>query len=282
MPSPTQSQFDFNATSRDAWQAFAEHRSKVTRLLLDALPTPGAARLCVLGAGNVNDLNLMELMQTFDQIHLVDLDAQALAGGLARQQLAGSPQIFLHGGLDVTAQFKQIENWSSKADLSDAELAACVDLPAQQLSATLPGPFDVVTSTCLLSQLMLCVREAIGEAHPRFVDAIQAVRLGHLRLLAHLTRPGGRLLLFTDIVSSESSSELATVPDAQLPLLLRRLIGERNFFHGMNPAVIGSLFSTDPVLKAQLTDIAITAPWRWNLGQRTYAVCAFLAKRHQV
>ena len=63
----------FNRSTRDHWPHFASHRDWIERLLVaDGLG--GGGRLCVLGAGNCNDLDLPALAEAFDEIHLVDLD----------------------------------------------------------------------------------------------------------------------------------------------------------------------------------------------------------------
>ena len=79
-------QFEYNATSRDCWGRFRAHRDKVTGLLSNATP---ANRLCVLGAGNANDLDLNVLLHFYREMHLTDLDADALCRGVARQGLEG-------------------------------------------------------------------------------------------------------------------------------------------------------------------------------------------------
>src|SRR6185437_4823832 len=95
-------QIAFNATSRDQWEAFAEHRRCLTAVLARG-PTVGRSRLCVLGAGNTNDLDLTALLTAHREVHLVDIDSQALALGVARQGVAKHPGLHLHGGVDVTA-----------------------------------------------------------------------------------------------------------------------------------------------------------------------------------
>jgi len=82
-------------------------------------------------------------------------------------------------------------------------------------------------------------------------------------------------VLVTDLVSSDTCAELRTVPDVELPPLLNQLIEARNFYHGVNPAVLYSLLATDPLLSPQVTDLAASQPWRWDMGARVYAVCAF-------
>ena len=39
----------------------------------------------MLGAGNANDLDLEQLARRFDEVHLVDIDAAALARATGRQ-----------------------------------------------------------------------------------------------------------------------------------------------------------------------------------------------------
>jgi hypothetical protein len=126
----------------------------------------------------------------------------------------------------------------------------------------------------LLSQLVGCVVRTAGESHPRFLEALRAVRAGHLRLLADLVAPGGAGVLIADVVSSDTAPALASAQERLLPGLLAGLIQQRNFFHGVNPAVLGSFFRTDPVVAEQVTDLEGVPPWLWDFGPRVYLVCA--------
>src|SRR2546427_6062344 len=109
-------QIEFNAGSRDTWDLFRPHRDWVTGLLQPAL-TAITPRVCVLGAGNCNDLDLATLLHTFQEIHLVDLDAEALTHGVARQGLENNPAVRTHGGLDVTGMFDELAGWSPQTVL---------------------------------------------------------------------------------------------------------------------------------------------------------------------
>jgi hypothetical protein len=264
-------QIDNNVACRDRWDLFRAHRDRVTGLLCGAAP---AGRLCVLGAGNANDLDLAGLLGTYREVHLVDLDADAMALGVARQGLARNPAIHLHGDVDLTGVIGRMTAWSANGDLSDEELAACAGRPLSHVRPLLPGPFDVAASTCLLSQIVNCAVRTVGDRHPQFLAALQALRVGHLRLLVDLVAPGGAGLLMTDIVSSDTAPSLASVPDAHLPAVVARLVAERNFFHGVNPAVLVSLFRDDPFLASQAVAVEGLRPWLWDFGPRTYLVCA--------
>ena len=177
-----------------------------------------------------------------EELHLVDLDAHALAQGVARQGLAENEALHLYGNIDVTGQLAAMGTWASGAIL-DSDLEACIARPVEVISAIVPGRFDVVASCCLLSQLIGAVVDTAGEGHPRFRELVQAVRLGHLRLLMHLVAPGGRGVLITDLVSSTTAPPLAATAQDRLPHLLGGLIEAGNFFDGVNPAVIRTAFA---------------------------------------
>jgi hypothetical protein len=71
---------------------------------------------------------------------------------------------------------------------------------------------------------------------------------------------------------------LASTAQDRLPRLLRGLIEAGNFFHGVNPTVIGPLLRSE-VLNSQAADVAFTDPWLWNLGPRVYAVYAVTMRK---
>ncbi|PZD71445.1 hypothetical protein C1752_06408 [Acaryochloris thomasi RCC1774] len=270
-----QRQTDFNLSSRNAWDVFADHRDRVTSQLMQGVD---GSRLCILGAGNCNDLDLQTLVQFHREVHLVDIDTNALDQGVVRQNLANHSRIHVHGDIDLTGMLDQIANWSSDTHVSETDIAAFLDHPIHSLKR-IPGPFDVVASTCILSQLIKTVVDAVGEEHQRFLALIQAIRMGHLRHLMQLTVSGGTSLLFTDVVSSTSYPGLASVPTHNLSQVLSQLIKDGNFFHGVNPAVLMNLFRQDPELSEQVTTIEPIGPWLWDLGPRSYAVVALKLKR---
>jgi hypothetical protein len=260
-----------NRASAAGWSEFADHRVRLTGLLT---AHAGQGSLCVLGAGNCNDLDLGRLTAAFDTVRLVDLDGAALNAGVARQPATGD-KLALHGGLDLTGAFSQMATWSgevphgAEAFLAAAPLASIRHLPSS----------GVVVSTCLLSQLVGALVEAVGEMHPRFVTLLQALRLGHLRQMLQLTAPGGVCLLVTDVVSSDTLPELDLVDNQALPGCLEHALRDRNFFHGTNPVVLAELFRSQPGIAEQVEHVVGVAPWRWNLGPRRYLVAAFLLKK---
>jgi hypothetical protein len=269
------SQLENNQGSRNCWDAFADHRKRVMALLHKKSPRD-RARICIFGAGNCNDLDLASLLAAYDEIHLVDLDKYALGEGVARQGFMNATAFRLHE-VDLTASLGVMAQWSPLAAIGDTEVAACAERPVQSVTGKLPGPFEIVASTCVLSQLMEVVTQSVGVAHPRFLELVQAVRIGHLRLLMNLVAPGGAGVLISDIVSSDTVATLGAISEGELPGALVELLQARNFFHGVNPAIVTPLFKTDPILSPQITELQVAWPWRWNCGSRLYLVYAIKA-----
>jgi hypothetical protein len=70
-----------NASTRLAFDRYSNHRAQQMALVGGWR----GERLAVLGAGNCNDLDLTTLAGSFREIHLFDIDAQALEGAYRRQ-----------------------------------------------------------------------------------------------------------------------------------------------------------------------------------------------------
>lgn len=262
------------------WDRFGPHRDRVTRLLVESA-APGG-RLCVLGAGNCNDVDLGALLDEFQEVHLVDLDADALAAGVARQGHEDSARVLPHGDVDVSFIADRLARWTPEHPPESGELDACLERAATHPPLDLPGPFDTVCSACLLTQLLDSVAMSLGERHPRYLDTVLEVRARHLRLLVELVRPGGTGVLVMEIVSSATYVELPNVPESRLGETATWLINERNFFTGMNPVVILGAFQWDPQLAPLVETAQITQPWLWDLGPRVYLVCAIVVRRRVV
>ncbi|GAA3350288.1 hypothetical protein GCM10020358_75610 [Amorphoplanes nipponensis] len=240
-------QRELNLGSAGLWDGFAEHRRRVTGLILAHRTGRPASRLVVLGAGNGNDLELGRLLTAFAAVDLVDIDADALAGAVARQRITPGARLRLHGGVDLTeATPEQLRR------LSQA---------------------DVVVSTTLLTQL-IDFAAADGATGPELL----AVRDRHLRLISDLVMPRGTGVLVTDVVSSDTCPPLRGTGIDGLGPLLAECVNAGNFFTGANPFAIERRLRADPELP--LDRIGMAPPWRWDLGERSYLVSA-LAFRKQ-
>jgi hypothetical protein len=266
-------QVAFNAASRGQWEAFADHRRRLTGVLARGATSRGS-RLCVLGAGNANDLDLPALLAAHRQVHLVDIDAEALALGAARQGVAGHPGLRLHGGVDVTATLGVLSGWGPMSAVGPADLDALAAWPASRAAAVLPGGFDRVASTCLLSQVLETAAHALGRGHRQLAEVEAALLAGHLRLMARLAAPGGEVVLVAEVVSSDTLAELPSMSPDELAGLLPRLRREGKHFRGVHPQHLLTVLRADPSVGPRVAAAASLAPWCWRLHARTYLVGA--------
>ena len=205
-----------NADSRGRWECFASHRGKVTEMLLDT-HADGQGRLCLLGAGNCNDLDLIALTNAFAEVHLVDLDKEAISSGVASQGLADANRVCVHGDIDIAGCNEIVSDWTPERLTTDVDVQRCLDTANSHPAPQIPGPFDAVASVCLLTQLFDSVAMSLGGEHPRFLEVLTCIRLRHIRLLFELLQPGGTALFITDFVSSSTAPQLAITSEDDLP-----------------------------------------------------------------
>jgi hypothetical protein len=249
----------------------------VTQVLLAAAPAIGG-KLCVLGAGNCNDLALSQLAEAFTHVDLVDIDEQAIAAGIARQGIDTS-HVTAHVSVDVTGVAHLMSAWIPAVPAPDEQVDDCIANTKRSALPLNASGYAVAASIGLLSQLMESIKLTLGADHPRFLDLMTCVRREHLRQLVDLATPGGSVVLITDVVSSVTVPELATAASTELPALIGRAIAQRNFFTGVNPFVIKRMLETELPFATRLIDVRLSNPWVWDLGPRLYAVCALTARR---
>jgi hypothetical protein len=137
----------------------------------------------------------------------------------------------------------------------------------------LPGRFDRVASTCLLSQLIDTARHALVD-HPRLGRVAAAIRAGHLRLLARLARPLGTAVLISDVVSSAHLPGLSSMLESELAGLLPRLAREGNHIGGVHPEGLRRALLGDDQLGPHVVGLRSIPPWLWRLHERDYLVWA--------
>jgi hypothetical protein len=232
-----------NRSSAADWQRFSAHRARITRLCAGAT----GPRLAVLGAGNCNDLELATLAAHFDQIHLVDLDEEALLRARDRQPLDDPSKLVLHAGTDLSGGAIARLLAREQPSVSDQELESWLDEGCAAVVRALPGPFDTVLSSCVLSQLIQSACWLLGSSHPDLEDLGAILALLHLRSMALLLAPGGTLLLVTDTASSKN---------LEAPFL------------GTSVGFVQRALARDELLRERLGPASLIEPWLWSLGDQ--------------
>jgi hypothetical protein len=251
------------------WDLSESHRGIVTELVCSEAP-PHDGRLCILGAGQCNEIDLGLLLEKFSRITLVDLDPASLQAGVAQQKLAGDPRVELIGGIDLADNKRLLERHSREPS---QELFANILQRSAIPSISRLDKYDVVASICILSQLLGKVVACVEDRDEKFIELLKTVRRSHLNIIFNALNKGGTGILVTDFVSSDSLPDLLETTD--LELTITTAIESNNYFHGLNPHQVARVL-TESDFKQRLQTLDVTAPWRWVTALRVYACFALV------
>lgn len=274
-------QKESNKAALKYYSDFESHRQQQTQYILSSV-TEKSERICILGAGNCYDIDLERIAAHFSEIHLVDIDRDALINARARVSPAVMKKLFLHAPVDVSCANKKMEAWLDMK-VSPEALMAFPETAVKSLLKKLPGPFDCVVSSCILSQIMLTLRRVLGEQHPLFEAGLITLIITHLKALSALTTENGQALLITD-VSSDDVAPLAEFPKQTDGLdFLQKLIQNHQTFHYLAPELLATLAQQDPALEQAVTISEPQKAWLWHNGpKQTFLVyaLALMKKTH--
>jgi hypothetical protein len=267
-----------NRETAAGWDSFASHRQRVTELLLQD-PPAAAGTLAILGAGNCNDLDLAQLLSRFQDVHLFDIDREALVRARDRQPAELAARLQLHAPLDLGGALGEVGQFR-KRSASPAELGALPQAGSRGVLAQVSERFDRVASTCLLSQLVHGCQQLLGDTHSQLQEIACAVVVAHLRILAQLVKPGGAGLLVTDVVSSDTYP-LEELWGQQPPWkLLDELEATGNHLSGTTPSFVRRVLKTDLVVGPLIGSTRLVEPWLWQLSaEETYLVYGLAFER---
>ena len=266
----------------DDWLLYAHHRARLTDAILSSLPpspSPGEARLCLLGAGACNDVDLSALAQRFREIHLVDLDEAALARAVARQTPDVRARLRRHAPVDLSGLTPHLGGWKKRPPtFGQTEAAAAAGRAA--VLARLPGPFDVVASTCVLTQMSFHLTDVLGDDHLMIGPIRQALIVAHLGSLLGLVAPGGGALFACDLVSSSFYPLDDLPPGRDLRAVMADVVDSETFYLAANPTLIRRLLRRDDTLRGLAEEPQLLDPWLWTgPRERTYLVYALRLRR---
>ena len=260
----------WNRRFPDSWTRYAPHRRRVMSLLSE-LPPGGS--VCVLGAGNCNDVALDELARAHTEIHLVDLDGEALERSRDRQVRGVREKLRLHPGVDLSGLLDHLDEWGDRFP-ARSELGKTAVLAAQGILRTLGQRFSAVVSTCVLSQLAVPFRRAWVTSRTNWADLLSALHAVHLATIAGSVERGGRALLVFDTSSSKDTPALASRGE----LSARELAAFAETAHARGEltfepapeAVVMHLRS--PGLTTLVAEPTLGLPWLWDLGDAVQLV----------
>jgi len=261
-----------NEHGRGHKDLYKRHREQLTAVLTQACPKAGG-RLALLGAGNCNDVDLDALLSVLGEVHLVDIDREAIASARAQLGKELQQRVFLHAPVDLSGLLKIWDAARTKHP-TFAEIDSWPERGAQNVQKVLPGLFDLVASCCVLTQMSWGLRQSLGQNHPFETQAREALVAAHLRSMCALA-PGGKVVLACDMISTEYYPLDDLPANADLTALMERLIGEQNYYQGGNPVLVRRLLRKDPILSQAVKSANWLAPWLWHgPKERTYLVYA--------
>jgi hypothetical protein len=256
------------------WDLYQGHRDRLTRLLEAIQRGEG---LCVLGAGNGDDLELPRLVRAFGEVHLVDLDGEALARALARVPEPQRRRITVHAELDLGGLLDSMEVWADDFP-GEGRWRGLADEAAARIAAQVGRRFDVVLSDCIVSQLAVPFFRALVARPPEWAALMRALGRAHLGAMATLLAPGGTGLLLGDFPHQGPAAGPGAVSswDTLDPEVLRRLREGIQLLR--KPDALMDLAGA-PDLPVPLESVRLTEPWPWEQSHGLQVAYGVLFKR---
>lgn len=240
------------------------HRERLLTLL-EELPPGG--ELCVFSAGNADELDLERLAARFREIHLVDLDGEALLRARDRQEAPVRSKLVLHESVDASGLLEHLDAWGDCFP-ERGELARVATEAAQSIVHGLGLTFPAVASACVLNRLALPFERAWFTSRNHWAALLGTIRAIHLATLAGAARPGGRCALAVEVASSRETPALAEqrdrAPDELEEFILSALDSGGLLLRPDPQALIGQLAS--PGMRALVSEPRSSEPWLRRKG----------------
>jgi hypothetical protein len=263
-------QVEVNRAARGAYDG---HRRRLTSLVQALQRGEG---LCVLGAGNGDDLDLAALARDFRRVALVDIDGEALeraVGALPRQ---AAERVTTHV-VDLTGALEHIDAWGERLP-DDERWRALAQATSADIADRL-GQFDVVLSACVLSQLCHPFQHALALAMPDWRRLFLGITRLHLATVARLTRAGGTGVIACDVLSHAGAALptiLAQIPRDRLEDVLEHALATGALKPDPDPRAVAALLTSD----GHAERAQITQPWLWDLSATVQLVYAIFFQRN--
>jgi len=266
-----------NNWGKGDWELYEQHRIHQTDAVLAQAPPGG--KVCFLGAGNCNDLDLERLAKHLGELHLVDIDLKALQRAASRQTPETAAKLRLHGGIELTGLLARLSEKSRPLGTFN-EIEAALTPATESVLEKLPRDFDLAVSCCVSTQLYFGLNRVVAPNDPMLVSIRHAGLVVHLRTLALLVKHGAPVLLVNDVLSSESYPLDALADEPDLIQKVEDLSSQIAVFEGGSPIVVRRILRRDTALRQLLETPRITSAWLWTgPRERTYLVYTLRLQR---
>lgn len=276
-----------NADTRDKYEVYKHHRDKSTNLIL-SLQKGG--KILIIGAGNCNDVDLVTFTQNFSEVHLLDIDEEALNFGIKHQLGSQTHNVSLHI-TDVT----QIADSYNKLLKNPFHSTANRNINAlRNLSfpsvPSLKEAFNIVVSQCIISQIVepavrLWTKEKDLKKAKLFKTLAGELVVAHLKEMAAYLSKGSTGVVITDVVSSEAVGNFSehTIQDILYNCYYNStsLIYGKNLF-GTNIVNIFHSYKKDlsTIIQLEVANPQNAPAWIWEMSKtKQYIVQGFIFQK---
>ncbi len=216
------------------------------------------------------------MAERYREIHLVDIDDGAVRAAFERQSPDVRAKLSVHAPVDVSGFSGRLDRWAA-GSVTPEEILRHPTTVCEKLARELPAPFDVVVSSCILTQIQLTLLHVLSDAHGLFEPLREMSGLAHLRAIATLTAQGGRAILATDVASSVDGSLDAGAARRDARDVLRETIDAGRAIDVADPRHLAWLARVDPMLARTVRVSEPVDAWWWQNGpERTFLVYAIV------
>jgi hypothetical protein len=262
----------------ELWKRYSGHRNQLMRLIASFYAAPQMT-ICILGAGSCADFDLQELSKMFSEVHLVDINSSAIRNGVKNQRAENISNIIIHNSTDITNINYLIKKWSEEEPAQEMIDNCISEMEQDCIMQNLSGRFDIVISSCMMTQLFLAAKKCIASEENKN-KMVFALRKQHLQLLLSLTNKNGTALLATDMSAFETEQDFSTAEDCDIHEIMLELIRKKTFFTGANPFAVMNEIKAKKKIISQLRDVIFISPWLWQMFEdRVYLVYALALQK---
>lgn len=276
-------QIKANTETEDSFSQYEIHRHNSTKLILS---TKRSGKILFLGAGNCNDIDLITMIHNFSEVHLLDLDKNALLKGLKRQNI-NINDVYLHIK-DITQIIDHYNKILRRSYIYQPDIKRAVELLNRlqfPCIVQLKNNFDVVVSQCIISQITFPITLILNNNIDRkFIETIQSFRdtliRNHLLEMLNFLKEDGYGIVITDVVSSEAIPELRSIDNIKTleDILYSCYFRPKSNYYGMNIAGTNILRYIDEydefkkLIKLLTPTHFETVKWKWTFSNNKHYI----------
>jgi len=245
-------------------ERYGGHRAHLMRLLATV---GGAPNIGIFGAGNCTDLDADHLASDFSEIHLIDVDPEALERGRDSFPPAARDRVVTHAGIDLSGFEDRIDEWGDRFP-DNAELGRAAVASIHSILRQVGRTFHVVLSDCILSQLPIAYRRAWVTSRTNWNNLFTAITAVHLGTLVGSLERGGRGAIACDALGSKTAPALRDLVGAspeELQAFVKDGLLQGTVSLDPDPASLLNGLAV-PGLRELVDSPRVTEPWLWNTG----------------